>query len=413
MISLGMFDPDVLEDKLKAYMDRVKKLTGLDDDSSVVSQKLRGDQNGEWIDFAKVSDSEAMTVTQVQQFLKNAGFSPDIDVDGICGYRTTAAIRLFQEYVRSVDKDAGIGTPDGLLGSKSFGAIQAWQSAGKKANWLSGGGFQQSDHHRRGLEFLNSLRDHYLQNPTRMLQMVNAHSDPGDTLKVADWRFDPQDIHLVGVRKNAPDTEGKFDDVFFLFIRGMVFTFFGSTDPGHTSNAAGFPFLTFGQHLYRFGWHGFSNTNRIYQALKPKSRGVLVVRSKDRVLQDSDLDGGLSRNASINVHWGGKGFSADIGKWSEGCQVITGKGYINHNNEIVDCAKFAALNYSQLGKDQASGQYRTKGAYTVLADIVTALSAKDNVMHYMLLKEEDLQMSPEVTGMIEAARKQFGRIRFA
>jgi hypothetical protein len=45
------------------------------------------------------------------------------------------------------------------------------------------------------------------------------------------------------------------------------------------------------------------------------------------------------------------------------------------------------------------GVYRTKGAYTVLEDLVAALSGAvkdDNVVLYTLLLEEDLKLRPEI-----------------
>jgi hypothetical protein len=132
-----------------------------------------------------------------------------------------------------------------------------------------------------------------------MLQLVNTFAGKSDTRKVAQADFDPRQIHFVGVRRN--DAPNKFDDVFVLLMKGLVFKFQGSTEPGASWNAAGAPFLVQGQHDYHFGWHKSQ-----YLALRPESRGVLVVRSKgDMRLDDADLNKGLEANATINVHWGG------------------------------------------------------------------------------------------------------------
>lgn len=129
--------------------------------------------------------------------------------------------------------------------------------------------------------------------------------------------------------------------------------------------------------------------------------GVLVVRSKgDFVVDEADLAKGLDRNNEINVHWGGEGGAEGVGSWSEGCQVITGVGYLNHHNQPIDCSKFVAAKFSQLG------QGKTKGAYNVLNDVVAALSSdSSNVVKYMLLVEEDLALSPEIGGIIAQARE--------
>ena len=88
---------------------------------------------------------------------------------------------------------------------------------------------------------------------TEMLRLVDAFARPTDTRKVADWNFDPNAIHLVGIRRN--EKINKFDDLFAVLIKGLVFKFQGSTDPGATSNPLGAPFLVQGQHAYHFGWH--------------------------------------------------------------------------------------------------------------------------------------------------------------
>jgi hypothetical protein len=116
------------------------------------------------------------------------------------------------------------------------------------------------------------------------------------------------------------------------------------------------------------------------------------------VLNDADLAGGLERNISINIHWGGEGLR-NVGRWSEGCQVIAGKGYIDHNDAAVNCSNYAAPFYDQLGSKNENGVYQTKGAYNVLTDLVMALSGADqddNVVKYMLIYERDLALSPEI-----------------
>ena len=128
------------------------------------------------------------------------------------------------------------------------------------------------------------------------------------------------------------------------------------------------------------------------------SGGVLVVRTKDMVLNDADLDGGLERNNTINVHWGGEGLRI-VGRWSEGCQVIAGKGYINHNDADVNCSEYAAPFYDQLGSKNDKGVYQTKGAYNVMTHLVASLSGADkddNVVRYMLIYERDLALSSEI-----------------
>jgi hypothetical protein len=248
------------------------------------------------------------------------------------------------------------------------------------------------------LALLERVKAKYTAAPTRMLQMVNAFTGTTDTRRVADWDFKPSHIHLIGIRRT--EKTNKFDDIFILLIKGLVFKFQGSTEPGATDNPKGLPFLVQGQHDYHFGWH-----KKQYLALRPLhlDKGVLVVRSKnDARVDDADLDKGLEANATINVHWGGKGLKFDVKTWSEGCQVINGSAYLDPDNRLVDCSAFAAVNNSEVSSNRA----KTRGAYNVLLDLVTALGndISGATVKYMLLVEEDLKLSPSLEATLADAR---------
>ena len=211
---------------------------------------------------------------------------------------------------------------------------------------------------------------------------------------MAQWDFAPGEIQLVGIRRS--ERSGKFDDIFVLLLKGLVFKFQGSTEPGTSSDARGRPFLVQGQHHYHFGWHQHK-----YPALRPEGRGVLVVRSRnDDLFDDADLANGLEANASINIHWGGKGLRSDVKTWSEGCQVINGSVYIGPTNAVVSCVEFAALNNGEV----VAGSTKTRGAYNVLLDLVTALGGDlAPTVQYTLLVEEDLDLAPALRqGLAEA-----------
>ncbi len=396
MISLGTYDSDVQPSALDEYIEYAKKLTGVEN----WENKLRGEKDGEWEEFRPLSGSE-MTVAEAQRFLKDAGIFPSGKIDGICGYRTLSAIRLFQEYVRTVEGDAGIGFPDGVMGPKTIARANRWKAKNQKAAWTGVSAADPSPEYAKWMRLLRKVKEKYIAAPNEMLRKVNEIAGPSDTVKVSDWDFDTNKIHLIGIRRNETGVETgerKFDDAFVLLIRGVAFKFFGSTDPGATESPEGFPFLAQGQHLYRFGWHKLSDLDRVYHALKPLSRGVLVARSKDMALDAADLAGGLKPNNTINVHWGGEGLRG-VGRWSVGCQVIAGKGYINHNDEDVNCSEYAAPTYDQLGVKNEKGVYQTKGAYNVLTDLVMALSGADqddNVVRYTLIYDRDLALSPEI-----------------
>jgi hypothetical protein len=397
MISLGICDNDVRDDDIANYLKYAVEFTGaIRADVPEFNTQLRGQADDEWAKPVRVSPSPGeLKVRELQQFLVNAGFLPFGTIDGICGYRTTSALRLFQEYVRTIIGDRSIGTPDGVFGPKTMRWIQQWIQQGRKADWLALGSTQASAEYVQWLSLLRSVQKKYTETPNKMFTLVNQFRQPTDTLKVSEWDLDPERIHLIGIRRRESHGKNrKFDDLFVLLIRGMVFKFVGSTDPGATSNSRGMPFLVQGQHCYRFGWHKLRDAHHIYHALRPSGPGVLVVRSKDGALTDADLAGDLERNDLINIHWGGEG-QGIVGNWSEGCQVIAGDGYINHRGTPISCRSFAARTYSYIGR-KSGNEYYTRGAYTVIEDLVTALSGQDNSVRYMLLDDGDVNLNPSI-----------------
>ena len=398
MMVLGCCDSNISQTAFHAYEQLVEGI------ARVPMAEVR--DGGDKLTFKKHTpdDKQPMTVRQVQQALSVSGFFPGGAADAICGYRTLSAIRLFQEYVRTVEKLPC--DPDGRFGPQSQSHLKRWIDSGNKTEWTptierwQAGTLAQAEY-TEWLSLLGKVKDKYVDNPNRMLQMVNAFAGATDTKKVTQWDFNPSHIHLIGIRRN--EFSGKFDDVFVLLIKGLVFKFQGSTEPGASSNPSGTPFLVQGQHDYHFGWH-----RRQYLALRPHGKGVLVVRSKDDMrLDDRDLDNGLEANASINIHWGGKGGRFDVKTWSEGCQVINGTLYINHNNEFIDCSGFAARNNTEVAENRS----KTRGAYNVLLDLVTALSGDtgSSTVKYMLLTEQDLDLDPKLMQGLADARAEAGR----
>ena len=398
MMVLGCCDSNISQTAFHAYEQLVEGI------ARVPMAEVR--DGGDKLTFKKHTpdDKQPMTVRQVQQALSASGFFPGGAADAICGYRTLSAIRLFQEYVRTVEKLPC--DPDGRFGPQSQSHLKRWIDSGNKTEWTptiegwQAGTLAQAEY-TEWLSLLGKVKDKYVDNPNRMLQMVNAFAGATDTKKVTQWDFNPSHIHLIGIRRN--EFSGKFDDVFVLLIKGLVFKFQGSTEPGASSNPSGTPFLVQGQHDYHFGWH-----RRQYLALRPQGKGVLVVRSKDdKRLDHRDLDNGLEANASINIHWGGKGGRFDVKTWSEGCQVINGTLYINHNNEFINCSGFAARNNTEVAENRS----KTRGAYNVLLDLVTALSGDtgSSTVKYMLLTEQDLDLDPKLMQGLADARAEAGR----
>ena len=99
MIELGSCDPDVTDAACAAYVKEVEQITRLPLNQvqpgadRIVTQRLTAAGPG------------LMSVVDVQRALKAIGLFPGAAVDGICGYRTLPAIRLFQQ-VRAVGREA-------------------------------------------------------------------------------------------------------------------------------------------------------------------------------------------------------------------------------------------------------------------------------------------------------------------
>lgn len=400
MIVLGCCDSDIPQSACDDYKKRVEAIT------RVRMAEVKDGSDKLTFKTHTPDDAQPMTVRQVQQSLRAIGFFPGGQADAICGYRTLSAIRLFQEYVRTAEKLPC--DPDGRFGPQSQRHLKRWIDGGIQTEWVptierwQAGTLAQTEY-TEWLSLLSKVKEKYAANPNRMLQLVNDFPRDTDTKKVAQWDFDPRHIHLIGIRRG--EFSGKFDDVLVLLIKGLVFKFQGSTEPGASSNPKGTPFLVQGQHDYHFGWH-----RKQYLALRPQSldNGVLVVRSKgDKHLDDRDLDNGLEANSTINVHWGGKGEKRHVSTWSEGCQVINGTLYINHDNELIDCSGFAAINNKEVAKDRS----KTRGAYNVLLDLVTALSGDtgSSTVKYMLLTEQDLNLDPKLKQGLADARARAGK----
>lgn len=398
LIELGSCDAGVSDSQCKAYLTVVEQTTRVP-----YAQIEDGLDKVSFKPYARAG--QAMSVAEVQRALKDLGFFPGGKDDGICGYRTQSAIRLFQEYLYAVEgkKDC---LPDGQFGPKSQGYLRDWLATGKRPHWAAtveqwragqiGGEYAQ------WLAFLERVKQHCLANPNRMLQKVNAYTGATDTRKVADWDFRAAgNIHLIGIRRR--EFQQRSDDVLVLLIKGLVFKFQGSTEPGAAATeTTDPPFLVQGQHHYHFGWH-----RKTYLALRPLSlaTGVLVQRSKDFKLDEADLARPLEVNPTINVHWGGRGFNA-VGDWSHGCQVISGSVYIDDQDQLRNCGAYAATASTEPTKVPG----KTRGAYNVLLDLVTALGSDlGTTVKYMLLDEPDLALDADLKARLDNARQRLTR----
>ncbi|MCE7925633.1 MAG: peptidoglycan-binding protein [Haliscomenobacteraceae bacterium CHB4] len=375
--------------------------------------QFRDEGNGVWRDFR---ESPGSTIRELQQFLKDAGFMPKANVDGVFGYATQAAVRLFQEYLRTVERDASIGAPDGIVGPNTLKKMEEWKQR-KAANgdfvseWGRSGAQNPSPEFGRWLGMLARAKEFYTGNPNPILAHIEQFKQPTDTRKVGAWDTSPDTIHLIGIRANETNSDEKRrnDDLFVLLIRGMVFKFWGSTDPNpDLAERADIPFLVESQHHYQFGWHKVGDETTVYRALRPASSGVLVFRDKnrDRKLTEEDVVKGLdpSPNSTINIHWSGIGSY----NFSAGCQVIAGKSYINHQGKLIDCTPHAATSYKELGGSKG------RGAYNVFADLVLTYAPPGvHTIAYMLGRDETLtRFDPESQDFVAntVSRMQGGRM---
>lgn len=385
--SLGNFDSGAMPaDKAQFFSlyhasmtDRLKK-----------KMQFRDEGNGVWRDFR---ETPGTGIRDLQQFLKDAGFMPKAEPNGVFDYATQASVRLFQEYLRTVAGETSIGAPDGVVGPNTLSFVDKWKRDKTTpdafvSEWGRSDAQKPGAEFNRWMELLRRAKEFYQTNANPIVAHVEQYAKPTDTRKVATWDVSPDTVHLIGIRTNETnsDVKRRNDDLFVLLVRGMVFKFWGSTDPNpDLAERADIPFLVEGQHHYQFGWHKVGDESTVYRALRPASTGVLVFRDKnrDRRLTDDDIVRGLdpAPNTTINIHWSGIGSY----NFSAGCQVIAGKSYQNHRGQLIDCTPHAATSYKELGG--AKG----RGAYSVFADLVLTYAPPGvHTLSYMLGRDETL-----------------------
>jgi hypothetical protein len=395
-VSLGSCDPGAVPADVAAFLRPLHE-------ANMDVGRLRGEKDGDWVTFRPQSPP---TIRDMQTALRAAGFFPAGRVNGILDYRTVSAVRLFQEYVRSVEGRADIGAPDGIVGPNTTAHLARWSTAGKRVDWADRSPDNAQAAFRYWMLVLAMYQAYNKNTPlTLIVQKADAFAGPSDTLKIAQWNLDRRAIHLIGIRRQEWRSASvrRNDDVFVLLVNGLAFGFSGSTDPNPRQaapNRADEPYLVRGQHQYRFGWHKREDQDRVYRAFRPVGPGVLICRDfvKDDALTDADLAGGLEANATINIHWSG----AATGNWSAGCQVIEGTRYLNHRGAVVDCAAFAAPKYTALGA-------KTKAAYNVLLDLITVFAPSNAAsgvgLHYTLLYERDLELLVSANQTVDMAAR--------
>ncbi|WP_116127942.1 peptidoglycan-binding domain-containing protein [Lewinella sp. IMCC34183] len=322
-------------------------------------EKFRDDIRGRWYDWEPIPGQRVRALTQQ---LQAAGFMPHAEHGGVYGYATQAAVRLFQEYVRTIGDPERHARrdppswPDGVVGDDTRYYLERWAETGQRCRWARN---EESADYRRWINWLNAATRHYREQPTPAMQELAGRSHRGDSLLPEEWSFDTDEPHLIGIRRRRAAATGDRpnDDLFVLLIQGLSFYFWGSTDPRKTdgSNLS----VIAGQHLYRFNWHKLqeSQVDRLHKGARPAGEGVMT-----------QTEGGAlaEPKKTFNIHWSGVGGN----NWSAGCQVISGRSYLNDEGERIDCGEFAAVKYADRGTVGPAGARLTMGAYCVLSDLL-------------------------------------------
>jgi hypothetical protein len=174
----------------------------------------------------------------------------------------------------------------------------------------------------------------------------------------------PHELNIIGIRSSSV-ISNKFDDVMYLCynIGGnnwMQHRFKMTTDPGlhfinKPMNSAGTAIMQNGQYInaYQLGLHRGK-----YKALVQR-KPITVYRSKNGS-RDIDKQTGNKHTGMFGVnihHASGNGTSADVDRWSAGCQVIAN---INNFKTMMDLAEQHAKLYGN-NFTYTLLDYRTKG----------------------------------------------------
>ncbi len=424
VLHLGMIDEDSFDqfqsDK-EAYFRKYHELFW--DTPAYKSKRMhfRGEGANEWVE---PRTTKGNNIRNLQAFLQDHGFMPGARLDGVFGYWTLASLRLFQEYIRTIE-GLGVeetGMPDGRVWKNTHKHMMRWRDNKLYSTWGPNEvnkdkpsefkWTKPSKEFELWMKVLNKSKERCQRVLDKgaakddlllfQLQDLENYDQDTDSRKVSEWMYNREEIHLIGIRRKQEQSSrvrGN-DDLFVLLMNGMVFKFWGSTDPHPDKSKKQEPYLIEGQHKYKLAWHKVSNSQRIYKALRPYGPGVLVYRdwSGRDALSEEDIRKGLSHNSSrprdekldnpntlINIHWTFDGFT----NWSAGCQVISGRSYINNEGRLINCSTFSAASYDTLSSVSKKGVRRNRGAYTFISDFILAYSSTetDHVL-YTLCNDE-------------------------
>lgn len=384
-LKLADCDEDIASETIQKYLSQANK--GMAVDRSF-EQEFRADDG--WKTIQSVSGK---AVVALQKSLSDLGFLSPGYQEGIFGYQTEAAVRICQEYLRTVGGMPQVGGADGIYGPNTARVLKDWTGKGHAFDWADD---EESSEAEAILRLLFTWKMHCSKKMPAYARSVSVFGKSCDTLDLKDWTFAPGNIHLIGIRNeegNPHDTQ-EDNDLFLLVIRGKVFKFWGSTTANSTfvSSSQSSPFLVEGQHRFRIGWHKITDKSKIYRALVPTHEGVLVYRDRNKnyALEQEEIQAGLTGpNPTIHVHWSGLGIS----NWSAGCQVIAGRSYENPEGEIINYSGMAARTYSDLGPG------RTRGAYQIMLDLIQISSPQPEVLFTLISLDDFNSLAKHANGI--------------
>lgn len=405
LLSLGKVDPGSMPVDKKEYLRPFHGSMAVKE----AETKFKDERKTTWKPFAVLNGTDK-PILALQTFLKKTGFMPNTNLDGVFGYRTFSAVRLFQEYVRTIEGKEIV--PDGIVGNGTSAHIKRWEEQGLTCEWNKG---EPSEDFLQWIQFLGKAKQYYegetnrpVDEQNKILTFSESFAKPTATRKIKDWDISADSVHLVGIRRGQGknfQVRNTNKDLFVLLIKGMAFYFWGSTVPRRHRNSVkdgkitktvqqkekdiGYPFLLEGQHQYHFGWHMQGNATKAYKALR--SPGVLVFRT-DKPTSEKSIDklenlsilfndnnnkrNNRNPNNTINIHSSGIGWT----NYSAGCQVIAGASYINNRGEVIDCTK---------GKQTKELIAKPHGAYGLFADLIVNYAPPQvQTVSYTLARED-------------------------
>lgn len=132
-----------------------------------------------------------------------------------------------------------VGGVDGMVGPNTQAVIDSWVEAGETAPWG-----EASPEYTQAMAGLRQLREHFLSSSQRGIELLNAGAAGSASRAVADWTYDDDDLHLIGIRRNENEVFTAEDggrprrmneDLFILLANGKRLVFRGSTNPNPRS----------------------------------------------------------------------------------------------------------------------------------------------------------------------------------